>query len=276
MSKLKKILIRARRQVYSEISGNNASVFYGEGYDFVELREYMPGDDIRHIDWTITAKMQTPYIKIFKEERELNVVVAVMLNGSVHFGSVEFKQDVIAQLVALLGFSVIKNGDLLSTYIFTDRLVSHSRPTKKISMIQKSVSEILDFSALHKKADYKLMGDTLYKRLRRKSLIVLVGDFFEDVDYKVLAKKHEVVALVVRDKLEEKPPAVGFASIVDPETGATIESEFSRDSVNGYAKTIALHDKKLFESFRKSGIKFSKIYTDDVFSVSLRRVFQER
>jgi uncharacterized protein (DUF58 family) len=235
----------------------------------------MPGDAIRHIAWTITAKMQTPYIKIFKEERELNVVLAVMLNGSMHFGSVQFKQDVVAELVALLGFSVIKNGDILSTYIFTDQMVSHSKPTKKMSFVQKSVSEILEFSALNKKADYKLMADTLYKRLKRKSLIVLIGDFFEDIDYKVLAKKHEVIALVVRDKLEEKPPAIGFSAIVDPETGAVLDSEFNHQSVLRYAKTIAQHDKKLFESFRKSGIKFSKIYTDDVFSVSLRRVFQE-
>jgi len=94
MSKLKKILVRAKRQVFSEISGNNPSVFNGEGYDFIELKEYMPGDDIRHIDWNVTAKMQTPYVKIFKEERELNVVIATMLNGSVYFGSKAFKQDI--------------------------------------------------------------------------------------------------------------------------------------------------------------------------------------
>ena len=87
MSKLKKILVRARRQVFSELIGNNPSIFHGEGYDFIELREYMPGDDIRHIDWNITAKKQQPYIKVFREERELNVVLVSMLNGSVHFGS---------------------------------------------------------------------------------------------------------------------------------------------------------------------------------------------
>ncbi|MCD6432596.1 MAG: DUF58 domain-containing protein, partial [Sulfurimonas sp.] len=125
MSKLQKILVRARRQVFSEMVGNNPSIFQGEGYDFIELREYMPGDDIRHIDWNITAKMQKPYIKIFREERELNVVVASVLNGSVHFGSKKFKQESIAEIVALLSFSTIKNGDLLSSYIFTDRIISH-------------------------------------------------------------------------------------------------------------------------------------------------------
>lgn len=108
MSKLQRILVRARRQVFSEMVGNNPSVFQGEGYDFIELREYMPGDDIRHIDWNITAKMRKPYIKIFREERELNVVVVSVLNGSVHFGSKKFKQDVIAEINALLGFQHLK------------------------------------------------------------------------------------------------------------------------------------------------------------------------
>ncbi len=222
MSKLKKILVRARRQVFSEMSGNNPSIFKGEGYDFVELREYMPGDDIRHIDWNITAKMQTPYIKIFKEERELNVVVATMLNGSVYFGSKKFKQDVIAELVALLSFSTLKNGDLLSSYIFTDRMISNSKPTKKMSFVTKNVAQVLEFDPLHQKADYALMADTLYKRLKRKSLIILIADFFQVPDLRVLAKKHEVIAIIVRDKFEEHPPVMGFSSLMDPESGVNI------------------------------------------------------
>lgn len=276
MSKLKKILVRARRQVFSEMSGNNPSIFKGEGYDFIELREYMPGDDIRHIDWNITAKMQSPYIKIFKEERELNVVVATMLNGSVYFGSKKFKQDLIAELVALLSFSTLKNGDLLSSYIFTDRIVSHSKPTKKMSFATKNVEQILSFSPLNEKADYNLMIESLYKRLRRKSLIVLIADFFEIPDIKVLAKKHEVIALIVRDRLEENPPAMGFSSLMDPESGGVLEGDFNEKSVKAYAKKVHIHDKKLYENLRKSGVRFTKIYTDDVASVSLRRVFERR
>ncbi|WP_345992377.1 DUF58 domain-containing protein [Sulfurimonas sp. HSL-1716] len=276
MSKLKKILVRARRQVFSEMSGNNPSIFKGEGYDFIELREYMPGDDIRHIDWNITAKMQSPYIKIFKEERELNVVVASMLNGSVYFGSKKFKQDLIAELVALLGFSTLKNGDLLSSYIFTDRIVSHSKPTKKMSFATKNVQQIVEFDPLNEKADYKLMVESLYKRLKRKSLIILIADFFDIPDIKVLAKKHEVIALIVRDRLEENPPVMGFSSLMDPESGGVLEGDFNEKSVNEYAKKVHIHDKKLYENFRKSGVRFTKVYTDDVASVSLRRVFERR
>ena len=276
MSKLQKILVRARRQVFSEMVGNNPSIFQGEGYDFVELREYMPGDDIRRIDWNITAKMQTPYIKIFREERELNVVVASVLNGSVHFGSKKFKQDTIADIVALLSFSTLKNGDLLSSYIFTDKMVSHLKPSKKLHQVQKSVGEILDFNALNQKVDFKVLSDTLYKRLKRKSLILIVGDFFEIPDFKLLAKKHEVVAIVVRDLLEEKPPAMGFSSLVDPESGAVLEGDFNESSIASYTKKVVAHDHKLYETFRKHQIRFTKIYTSSVAAVELKRLFEGR
>jgi len=276
MSKLQKILVRARRQVFSEMVGNNPSIFVGEGYDFIELREYMPGDDIRHIDWNITAKMQTPYIKIFREERELNVVVASVLNGSVHFGSKKFKQDVIAEIVALLSFSTLKNGDLLSSYIFTDKMISHSKPSKKLHQVQRLTEEILDFDALNQKVDFKVMADTLYKHLRRKSLILVVGDFFEIPDFKLLAKKHEVVAIIVRDRLEENPPKMGFSSLIDPESGAVLEGDFNSSSVNSYAAKVAAHDHELYNTFRKHQIRFTKIYTDSYAGVELRRLFEGR
>ncbi|QOP42393.1 DUF58 domain-containing protein [Sulfurimonas marina] len=256
--------------------GNNPSIFQGEGYDFIELREYMAGDDIRHIDWNITAKMQRPYIKIFREERELNVVVATMLNGSIHFGSKRFKQDVIAELVALLSFSVIKNGDLLTNYNFSDRLISHLKPSKKVFQVQRTVEEILEFDPLNQKADYNNLAETLFKRIKRKSLIIVIGDFFEIPDFRVLAKKHEVVAIIVRDHLEEKPPEMGFASLVDPESGAVLEGDFNKASVNEYAKKVHAHDRKLYEALRKQQIRFTKIYTDDSVGVALRRVFEGR
>ncbi|MEA3330798.1 MAG: DUF58 domain-containing protein [Campylobacterota bacterium] len=276
MSKLQKILVRARRQVFSEMVGNNPSIFQGEGYDFIELREYMPGDDIRHIDWNITAKMQQPYIKIFREERELSVVVVSVLNGSVHFGSKKFKQESIAEIVALLSFSTIKNGDLLSSYIFTDRMISHLKPTKNINQVQKSVDDVLNFYALNEGVDFKVLADTLYKRIKRKSLIIVVGDFFEIPDFRLLAKKHEVVAVIVRDILEEKPPQMGFSSLVDPESGAVLEGDFNASSVETYTKKVYAHDHKLYDTFRKHQVRFTKVYTTSSASVELRRLFEGR
>lgn len=273
MSKLQKILVKARRQVFSEMVGNNASIFHGEGYDFIELREYAPGDDIRHIDWNITAKMQKPFIKIFREERELNIVIASVLNGSVHFGAHKFKQEVIAEVVALLGYSTIKNGDLLSSYIFTDKMISHNRPSKKLSHIQKSVDEVLSFNALNQKVDFSVLSDTLFKRLKRKSVILIVGDFFEIPNFKLLAKKHEVIAIIVRDHLEEKPPKMGFSSLVDPESGAVLEGDFNAKSVETYAQKVQAHDRELYKVLRSEQVRFTKVYTDSNPSVALRRLF---
>jgi len=276
LSKLQKILVRARRQVFSEMVGNNPSIFQGEGYDFIELREYMPGDDIRHIDWNITAKLKKPYIKIFREERELNVVIASMLNGSVYFGSKRFKQDVIAEVNALLSFSTIKNGDMLSSYIFAEKMFSHLKPSKKLYQVHRSVQEIVEFEPLNHKADYKAMADTLFKRLKRKSLIIIVGDFFEVPDLKLLAKKHEVIAIIVRDRLEEHPPEMGFRSLVDPESGSVLEGDFNAQTVKDYGKKVLLHDRELYATLRKHQIRFGKIYTDENVSVGLRRLFEGR
>ena len=273
-AKLKKILVRARRQVFSELIGNNPSIFHGEGYDFIELREYMPGDDIRHIDWNITAKKQQPYIKVFKEERELNIVLASMLNGSVHFGSKQFKQELIAEITALISFSAIRNGDLLSSFIFADKLYKENRPSKKIHAVQSLVAEILDFDALKKKADYKALSTYLMKRLKRKSLIIVLADYFDLPDFKVLARKHEVIAIIIRDRLEEHPPAFGFSTLQDPESGAELEGDFNKATVKAYEAKVLEHDHKLYERLRKDQVRFVKMYTDEPAVVKLRRLFE--
>ena len=276
MGKLQKILVKARRQVFSEMIGNNPSPFHGEGYDFIELREYMPGDDIRHIDWNITAKMQRPFVKVFREERELSVSVVSILNGSVYFGSKRFKQELIAQINALLGFSVIKNGDLLSSFVLTDKIEAVEKPSKNIYAVHKMTQNVLEFDPLGKKVDFKMVADTLFKRIRRKSLIIIIGDFFEVPDFKVLARKHEVVAIVVRDRLEEEPPEMGFASLVDPETNEVLEGDFNAHSIKEYKKHVIQNDRKLFDTFKKHQIRFTKIYTDMNESVMLRRIFEAR
>ena len=276
MKNLQKILVRAKRQVFSEMVGNNPSVFHGEGYDFIELREYMSGDDIRHIDWNITAKMQKPYVKVFRQERELNVVVVSLLNGSVYFGSKRFKQELIASINAIIGFSVIKNGDLLSSYIYTDRMEEYLQPSKNIYMVHKMTQNILEFDPISKRLDLKKVLDDLYKRVKKRSLIIVVGDFFEIPNFKLLAKKHEVIALIVRDHLEENPPAMGFASLADPETAEVLEGDFNSHTVKEYHKKVLMHDRMLYERLKKDQVRFTKIYTDANEAVALRRVFEAR
>ncbi|NPA73199.1 MAG: DUF58 domain-containing protein [Epsilonproteobacteria bacterium] len=255
------------------MAGNNISHFEGEGFDFVELREYHFGDDVRKIDWKVTAKKQKPYIKIFKEEKELNVVIVSLLGGSVYFGSKVFKQDVIAEIFALLSFSSVKNSDNFSSLIFTDKEEKFLKPTKKIFGVYKGAQDILEFNPIGKKVDYKALVSYLSKRIKRKSIIFLVGDFVGDVDVSLLSKKHEVIAFVVRDKLEENPPDFGFINLMDPESKKFLQMDLSKKVVEDYKKSIIKNDAKLYKHFIKNRVRFTKIYTDDDPFVKISKLF---
>jgi uncharacterized protein (DUF58 family) len=273
MSTLKKILIKTRRQIFSEIAGNNPSIFQGEGFDFVELREYNYGDDIRHIDWNVTARMQKPFVKIFKEERELNIVVVSLLGGSVYFGRRKFKQESIAETVALLGYSAIKNGDQFSSFIYTNKLETVTPPSKNIHSVQKATKAVLEYPALGKEIDTKNLPKLLFDRIKRRSIIFVIGDFFETFDFRLLAKKHEVIALVVRDHLEEQPEEMGLVNLYDPQTRETALLQVDTATVQTYAQKVHAHDLDLFKRFRKNQIAFAKIYTDDEPFVKLSKLF---
>jgi uncharacterized protein (DUF58 family) len=276
MKNTAQILLKARRQIVGDRIGNNASIFRGEGYDFLELREYVLGDDTRHIDWNITAKMQRPYVKVFREERELSVVSVAMLGGALDFGKETRKIEQVAQAVALIGYSAVANGDLFSHYNFSQNLRDEIRAGKNKFAVTQSVHTVMNAPLLNHKADYTAMAQTLYKRLKRRSLIVVIGDFFEIPDMRLLAKKHEVVAVVVRDRLEEKPEPFGFAALIDPENGAVLEGDFNAASIQKYHEKVRAHDGLLFEQFRRDGIRYTKLYTDGNTSVSLRRLFEGR
>jgi uncharacterized protein (DUF58 family) len=276
MKNAAEILLKARRQIVGDRIGNNASMFRGEGYDFLELREYIVGDDTRHIDWNITAKMQRPYVKVFREERELNIVSVAMLGGALDFGKEVRKIECVAQVVALIGYSAIANGDVYSHYNFSQHLRDEVRAGKKKFAVSESVHMVMNAPLLNYKADYTAMAQSLYKRLKRRSLIVVIGDFFEIPDMRLLAKKHEVVAVIVRDRLEEKPEPFGFTAMIDPESGVVLEGDFNTPSVQKYHEKVCMHDGKLFEQLRRDGIRYTKLYTDSNTVVTLRRLFEGR
>jgi len=259
----KKILLKARKQVFGEMLGNNASLFQGEGFEFAELREYVYGDDVRKIDWKTTAKLGKPFIKVYREERELNVVTAVMMGGSTYFGTVRQKSEVMAELVALLGFSAVKNSDLFSNVIFADKLYNMSKPNKKFFAIQDAVTKVESFNMLGKKGDYKSFFDTLYKRIRRKSLLFIISDCVGEIDLALLSKKHDVVVLIVRDKFEENPSELGYIRVLDMESSKSFEGNIGEVEVKSYAKALALNDTQLYAHFKKNAVRFTKIYTDE-------------
>ncbi|BCD67557.1 DUF58 domain-containing protein [Nitratiruptor sp. YY09-18] len=273
--RIKKLLIKTKRQVFSEIPGNNPSLFKGEGFDFVELREYQPGDDVKKIDWLITAKLQKPFVKLYREERELNVVVAVMLNGSMFFGTKRFKQEVAAEVASLLGFAAIKNQDNFSYLLFADKEYGSIRPTKNMQAVWQMAKQIVRFQPLGKVANFAALSARLFK-IRRKSIIFIISDFLEPFDLKVLAKKHEVVAIVVRDRFEEKPESIGFMHLIDPETKKSMMVDFEGLTIKNYVKEIKKLDHKMYTHFKKSGIRFTKIYTDEEPFIKLLKLFGQR
>ncbi len=273
MSKIKKILIKTKRQVFSEIIGNNPSIFQGEGLEFVELREYQYGDDVKKIDWYVSAKMQKPYVKIYREERELNIVIVSLLSGSVNFGSKKLKIDTIAETAAILAFSAIKNGDLFSSLIFTDSLKDFIKPTKQYFAVRRALERILSFNPLGQKIDSKNLVNYLFERIRRRSIIFLIGDFLDPIDLKLISRKHEIIALIVRDKLEEEPPDLGFISLIDPVKLIQGNTDLNSKTSKSVKKEIYRNDHALYSHFRKNRIRFTKIYTHEEPFVKLSKLF---
>lgn len=243
--------------------GNNASLFQGEGFEFAELREYVYGDDVRKIDWKTTAKLGKPYVKIYKEERELNVVVVSMLGGSMYFGTVRQKSDILAELVATLGFSAVKNSDLFTHILFADRLYERSRPSKKHFSIHKAVEDVTRFELLGKEADFGKLTEMLNTRLKKKSLLFILSDYIGEIDLRLLSVKHDIVAVIIRDRFEEDPSELGYLRLIDMESKKSFEGDINTGALNAYKKAIHHNDEKLYKQFKKQGIRFVKVYTHE-------------
>ena len=268
---VKKIILKTKKQVYGDMLGNNASLFQGEGFEFAELREYVYGDDVRKIDWKTTAKLGKPFVKVYKEERELNVVVVSLLSGSTYFGTVKQKSDVMAEVVATLGFSAVKNADLFSHMIFADSLYDYSKPSKKLFSVHRAVDDVIAFDPLGKEADYKVLVETLISRLKKKALLFIISDFVGDIDLKLLAKKHDVFAVLVRDRFEENPSELGYLRLIDMETKESFEGNVGSATLNNYKKALYENDEKLYKQFKKQGVRFSKIYTHEDPTIKLMK-----
>jgi uncharacterized protein (DUF58 family) len=275
-NQIKRVLLKTKKQVFGDMLGNNISLFQGEGFEFTELREYVYGDDVRKIDWKTTAKLGKPYVKIYTEERELNVITAVMMGGSTYFGTVKQKSEVMSELVASIGFSAIKNSDLFSNIVFADKLYFMSKPNKKVFAVQDAVNKMYNFEVLNRKSNYQEFADTLFKRIKRKSLLFVISDFVGDINFGLLSKKHDVVALIVRDRFEENPQELGYLRVLDMENKSSFEGNIGKKELNGYKKALEENDKKLYEHFKKNGIRYTKIYTDEEPFVKLARLFGGR
>ncbi len=262
---LKKIIIKTKRQIFSEIIGNNSSLLKGEGYDFLELKEYEYGEDVKKIDWIISAKLKKPYVKVFHAQKELNINIVPILNGSVYFGSKRFKQELITEVCSILAYSCIKQSDPFSSYIANDRIELCTKKSKRNFAVEKMSEKIFNYKSLGKKVNFKTITNELFKKIKKRSIIFLIGDFFdiENLDLKLLSKKHEIVAIIIRDRFEENPFELGNVSLVDPSTNQNFNGNINKKTILNYKKRVKQSDHKLFEHFQNCAIKFTKIYTEE-------------
>ena len=259
---LSRILFKAKKQVFSDQIGNHRTQQKGAGYDFCELREYIIGDDIRHIDWMISAKIGKPFVKVFHKEHRLSILSVSVLGGSMHFGTHRLKKDLVANVVAILGFSAIKNVDFFASSILSDEYTHATGISRNIASVYKATNAILNFDTIGKQVN---LGDleTLNFKAKRKSLIFLIGDFFEIPDLGVLSKRHEVVPIVIRDKYEEDLPKISGEYLIDPSDLSTFESSIGAGTAVKYKQKINKLDQDLEAYFRRLGLRFTKIYTHE-------------
>ena len=273
-TKAKEIIIKTKKRLFGSNIGNNISIFQGNGLDFSEIKEYQIGDDVKKINWKVTAKEQKPYINVFNEERELNIIVCFMVSGNIYFGSIRQKQEVMSEILTIIGYSAIKNSDKFSTIFFDKSEIKRFKPTKNINLLYATLEEALELNSLGRKADYFALSDYLLNSIKQKSIIFIIGDFYEDLDFSLLSAKHEVYAIVVRDPFEENPKFIGDISLIDTKTLKQSEVTLDSSAINSFKKEIKAKDKKLFEHFLKHQIGAIKVYTDEDPFVKMRGLFE--
>lgn len=281
IKKIRQIQIYTSRAVDASFAGQYESVFKGRGMQFDEVREYTPGDDIRTIDWNVTARTGRPYIKRFVEEREMTVVFAVDLSASGDFGTVDkMKNELAAEFCAVLAFAAAKNNDKVGLLIFTDQIELYIPPKKGTRHMLRLIRELLYFKMPRRKTDIPQALDYLAKVIRKKATVFLVSDFIE-TDFKkslsLLNKRHDVIAVSVRDRAEIALPGAGLIEFADAETGEIILVDTSsRGFRNQYSNTSAERFDGLKDFLRSVSVDCISISTDKPYIQDLVRFFHMR
>lgn len=222
LKQVRQIEIRTKGLVNQVFSGEYHSVFKGRGMEFSEVREYQFGDDIRNIDWNVTARFGHPFVKIFEEERELTVILLVDLSGSQMFGSLsKTKQRVAAELSAILAFSALKNNDKVGLILFTDKVEKFVPPRKGNSHVLRIVRDVLSFEPEGKKTSLRSALEFMNGAIKKRSIVFLLSDFMDDGYEKILrvvGKKHDLIGIVLDDRRESEMPEIGLIKLTDAET----------------------------------------------------------
>ncbi len=281
LKKVRRIEIATRGLVNEVFSGEYHSVFKGRGMNFAEVREYQYGDDIRSIDWNVTARTGAPYVKQFQEERELTVMLAVDVSGSGDFGTRgRMKGEIAVEICALLAFSAIKNNDKVGLIIFSDRIEKFVPPRKGKRHVLRVLRELLYFEPEGRKTDISAALEYLAHVVRRRAVVFLVSDFIAEGYEKALAvagRRHDVVAVRMGDRRETDLPALGYIAFEDAESGERILVNTShagfRDQFERQAQAAR---EELQRKFRKTKVDVIDIETGQEYVEPLMRFFKER
>lgn len=281
LKRVRKIEIKTRGLSNQIFSGQYHSAFKGRGMAFSEVRGYQMGDDIRTIDWNVTARTGDPYVKVFEEERELTVMLLVDVSGSGDFGSkVMLKRQLMTEICAVLSFSAIQNNDKVGIIFFSDRIEKFIPPKKGKSHILRIIRELIDFTPEHKGTDLSEALRYLTNVVKKRSIAFLLTDFM-DSDYsdalKLANKKHDLVAIRVYDQLEQEVPNVGLLPMTDTETGEMIWVDTSKKESRTKLKAAALKfEAELKDTLLKSGVDMAEIRTDHSYIKPLLNLFKRR
>lgn len=279
--KIKRIEIKTWRLVNDVFSGEYHSIFRGRGMEFSEVREYIPGDDIRTIDWNVTARYNHPYVKIYREERELTVVLAVDLSGSGSFGSLQkLRREISAELAAILAFSAVRNNDKVGLLLFTDKIEKFIPPKKGRFHVLRLIREVLYFKPSGKQTDIAGAVDYLMRVIKKRSVVFLISDFLDRDFFRPLSlasNKHDLIAVEIYDPLERRMPGVGLVNLVDLETGQQILIDFaSKDNIRRLALKAETTRASLHEFFQRNNIDSIEISTHQDYTQPLYRFFEQR
>lgn len=304
LKKIRQIEIRTNRLVTESLSGHYHSVFKGQGMNFDEVREYQPGDDVRAIDWNVTARMNTPFIKKFVEERELTVLLAVDLSGSGLFGSGEqSKRELAAEIASILAFSAIRNNDKVGLLLFTDEVEKFIPPRKGRRHVLRVISEILNFKPARRGTDIAAAMQFLNRVATRKAIAVVFSDFMEtrqpvrfgdamvsqpisareplaretQTALRQVNRRHDLVAVQIVDRYELEIPAVGRMVLKDSETGEVVEIDTGdRHLRQSFREEQTLLQATLKKQLRSLGVDTIHLRTDEEYTIALARFFENR
>jgi len=281
LKKVRQIEIKTRGLSNHIFAGEYHSAFKGRGMTFAEVREYQYGDDIRNIDWNVTARFNHPYVKIYEEERELTVMLLIDVSGSREFGTLsKTKQDVITEMAATIAFSTIQNNDKIGVIFFSDKIEKFIPPQKGRKHVLYIIRELLNFEPESKATNIKEALRYFTNAIKKRSTAFLISDFMDD-DFKdaltIANRKHDIVALQVYDQLETEIPAVGLIKLVDAETGSSRWVDSSDKRFQMTYKNSWLENQLLLQQlFQKVGVDSVTVKTNEDYVKSLIKLFKLR